>query len=232
MRESFCELLGVPPDAPHLRQALTHPSRANEAAGEQHNPRLEFLGDAVLGLCTSELLFARFPKAEEGLLTRMRAHVVNAEALADWGRSQELQSELLMGRGADAAGLRVTVNVLADAVEALIAAVYLDAGLPAAQRLCAKVVEAGLAGLDAGDPVDPKSALQEAIQARGSLAPSYEVLEQGGPSHDPWFLIGVRVGGEILAQGKGRSKRAAERQAASAALKSLSVPTPNPGEEP
>jgi ribonuclease-3 len=231
MRDSFCELLGLRPDAPHLQQALTHPSRANESPEEPDNQRLEFLGDSVLGLCASELLYARFPKAEEGLLTRMRAHVVNAEALAEWARSHELQGELRMGRGADAAGLRDSVNVLADAVEALIAAVYFDAGFAAAQRLCAKVVDAGLEGLDAGDPVDPKSALQEAVQSRGSMAPIYEVLDQGGPAHEPWFLVGAKVAGEVLAEGKGRSKRLAERQAAAAALKTFSERPPATDQE-
>src|SRR5450432_3016424 len=133
MTDRLAELLGLPADAPHLEEALTHPSFANEQRSTRHNQRLEFLGDSVLGFCVSELLCARFPEADEGTLTRMRAQLVNAEALAAWARKEQLADVLRLGRGAGAAGLRDSTNVLADAVEALIAAVYLDLGLEAAR---------------------------------------------------------------------------------------------------
>ena len=115
-------LASLSPDSAALEQALTHPSLANERRGVAHNQRLEFLGDAVLGLCASEELYRAFPDADEGALTRLRAHLVNAEALAAWGRAVGLTSVLRVGRGAAGGGLRESTNVLADAVEALIAA--------------------------------------------------------------------------------------------------------------
>src|SRR3954462_12894854 len=106
MIEQLAELLGLPGTAPHLEEALTHPSLANEQRNSRHNQRLEFLGDSVLGFCVSELLCLRFPAADEGALTRMRAQLVNAEALAAWARKEEIAPELRLGRGAGSAGLR------------------------------------------------------------------------------------------------------------------------------
>jgi ribonuclease-3 len=175
MHDRLFELLGLSLDAPHLDEALTHPSYANERRSARHNQRLEFLGDAVLGLCVSELLCARFPEADEGALTRMRAHLVNAEALAGWARSVGLAEMLRLGRGAGAAGLRDSTNVLADAVEALIAAAYLDRGIETARNICARVVEAELAVLERTGARDPKSELQERLQAIGGEAPTYDL---------------------------------------------------------
>src|SRR5262245_44993 len=139
--ESIADLVGLELDSPDLLQALTHPSYANERRGELDNQRLEFLGDAVLGLCVSELLCTRFPDADEGLLTRMRAQLVNAEALAAWGRKIDLPEALRLGRGAAGAGLRESTNVLADAVEALLAAAYLNGGLEGARPVARQIVE-------------------------------------------------------------------------------------------
>ncbi len=219
MRETIAELIGLPPDAPHLTQALTHPSYANEQRSASDNQRLEFLGDAVLGFVTSDLLFQRFPQADEGTLTRMRAELVNADALAAWGREVDLSSALLLGRGAEAGGLRDSKNVLADAVEALIAAVFLDGGLEAARGACALVVGGALDQLREGTR-DPKSELQERVQARGGEPPTYRVADSGGPAHDRWFEVAVCVGGQAVAYGRGSSKRSAERAAAQAALDS------------
>jgi len=218
MTERLAELLGLPLDAPHLDEALTHPSFANEQRSTLHNQRLEFLGDSVLGFCVSELLCARFPQADEGALTRMRAHLVNAEALASWARKVDLASALHLGRGASAAGLRESTNVLADAVEALIAAGYLDVGLEAARAACERVVADELEALQRDGTRDPKSELQERLQAIGGEAPTYELIESGGPAHKRWFKVGVRQGERRLAEGSGRSKRAAERAAAAEAL--------------
>jgi ribonuclease-3 len=179
---------------------------------------LEFLGDAVLGFCTSELLFSRFPDADEGELTRLRAALVNTEALALWARRHDVADIVRLGRGADGSNLRRSKNVLADAVEALVAAVYLDHGLDAARQACAAIVEESLASLAQGAARDPKSELQERVQRRGAAAPTYEVLDSGGPAHEKWFEVGVRVEGAVVARGSGRSKRQAERAAAHQAL--------------
>ncbi|MEO7037097.1 MAG: ribonuclease III [Polyangiaceae bacterium] len=219
MTERIAELFGLSADAPHLDEALTHPSLANEQRSKRHNQRLEFLGDSVLGFCVSELLCARFPEADEGALTRMRAQLVNAEALAAWGRKEELAQDLRLGRGAGAAGLRDSTNVLADAVEALIAAVYLDIGLDAARAVCERIVTDELQAMERDGTRDPKSELQERLQGIGGEAPTYELIETGGPAHRRWFKVGVHQGERRLAEGSGRSKRAAERAAATEALK-------------
>ena len=233
MNDRVIELFNLERNAPHLEQALTHPSYANERRGVPDNQRLEFLGDAVLGFCTSELLFERFPDADEGTLTRIRARLVNAEALAEWARRNGLSSALRLGRGAEAGGLRESTNVLADAVEALIAAAFLDAGLDAARRACTQIVEQELEALSASasGARDPKSELQERVQARGVEAPTYHVVDSGGPAHARWFAVSVRVGDRALAEGRGRSKREAERAAAIAALVSYEASPRTPGGE-
>jgi ribonuclease-3 len=199
-------------------EALTHPSFANESHAPD-NQRLEFLGDAVLGLCVSELLSANFPGADEGALTRMRSALVNAEALARWARSVDVGNCIALGRGARASGERDQTNVLADAVEAIVAAVYEGRGLDAARALVREVVREPLAATDLLDGRDPKSELQERLQAQGSAAPTYRVVETRGPPHEPIFVVAVALGDRILGQAEGRSKRLAERAAAAVALR-------------
>jgi ribonuclease-3 len=218
MRAALAELFGIPEDAPHFVQALTHPSFANEQGDGSDNQRLEFLGDAVLEFCCSELLYQRFPQADEGALTRMRARLVNADALGDFARAHALAPALLLGRGADSSGLRESTNVLADAVEALIAATYLDVGLDAARAACSRVVERGLAELAVHGERDAKSELQERVQAQGHPPPTYEVVDSGGPDHERWFEVSARLGDQDLGRGRGRSKRQAEFAAARVAL--------------
>lgn len=215
-RARIAALVGLDDDAPRLEEALTHPSYSNERRDLPDNQRLEFLGDAVLGFCVGELLFMREPTANEGMLTRMRAQLVSAEALCLWAREHELSTALRLGRGAEAAGLGDATNVLADAVEALVAAVFLERGLDAARALCRSI--AGPSLKDLGPDLDPKSELQERLQAQSGLAPSYELVETGGPAHDRWFRVEVRHQGILLGEGRGRSKRAAERAAAAQAL--------------
>lgn len=220
-REHVAGLFQIPLEAPHLEQALTHPSFANEVDGLADNQRLEFLGDAVLELCVSELLTHRFPTANEGELTRMRASLVNADELAAWARSNGLAPALRLGKGALASGLADSTNVLADAVEALVAASYLDGGIETARAVCARIVEPSLGKLEAS--FDPKSELQQKVQATGRTAPKYSVTDRGGPAHDPWFQVEVRVGEIPLGEGRGRSKRLAERAAAQSALDAEAV---------
>ncbi len=232
--------LGIEGDLPHLEEALTHPSFANEQRGQRRvdNQRLEFLGDAVLGLCVTELLMERFPDAREGELSLMRASLVSADALAAWARGVGLGAQLRLGRGADVAGERDQTNVLADAAEALVAAVYLDRGMDSARALSRRVVEAPLGRLASGALTgrDPKSLLQERVQARGAPSPRYRVIEAEGPDHDRVFLVVAEVGDEVIGQGRGRSKKLAEQAAARAALAGLDAaaePTPQePGDPP
>ncbi len=205
-------------------EALTHPSFANESGGARDYERLEFLGDAVLGLCVSELLVASHPEADEGTLSRMRSALVNADALARWARTEDIGTALALGRGAAAAGEQFRTHVLADAVEALVAAVYESGGLEAARALVREVVREPLA--TAGAVLagrDPKSALQELVQAQRSLPPSYRVVGTHGPAHERIFEVEVVLGERVLARAEGPSKRLAERAAASSALEALGV---------
>ncbi|MBS2011535.1 MAG: ribonuclease III [Deltaproteobacteria bacterium] len=205
-------------------EALTHPSFANESSLPD-NQRLEFLGDAVLGLCVSELLGRTRPDADEGTLTRMRSALVNAEALAQWARAEHIGDCLALGKGARAGSEREQTNVLADAVEALVAAIYEARGLEGARKLVEHVIREPMREVERLGTRDPKSLLQEQVQARGRAAPTYRVRGVRGPQHDPTFEVEVLVeeGGDaptVLGVGEGRSKRVAERNAALAALES------------
>lgn len=201
-------------------EALTHPSYSNEA-GIPHNQRLEFLGDAVLGLCVSELLVGSHPNADEGLLSRMRSALVNADALARWARSVGIGEALALGRGARAGGEADQTNVLADAVEALVAAVYLERGLDDARRLVGEVVAEPLASGAGLGLRDPKSTFQERVQGQGQPTPSYRVAAVRGPAQEPIFEVEVLIGDDVVGRGEGRSKRLAERAAATDALSRL-----------
>lgn len=214
---AYIESVVGPGDVPRLEEALTHPSFANESTAPD-NQRLEFLGDAVLGLCVSELLSATYPDADEGVLTRMRSSLVNAEALAQWGRARALGDCIALGRGARAGSERERTNVLADAVEAIVAAVYLSRGPEGARKLVEDVVREPLNEAERLASRDPKSLLQELVQGKGLPAPVYRVRASRGPQHDPVFEVEVVVDGRPLGVGEGRSKRLAERAAAQAAL--------------
>ena len=204
-------------------EALTHPSFANESSAPD-NQRLEFLGDAVLGLCVSELLSRTRPDADEGTLTRMRSALVNAEALAQWARAENLGEALALGKGARAGTEREQTNVLADAVEALVASVYEAHGLEGARKLVEQVVAAPMREAERLGSRDPKSLLQEQVQAKGQPAPTYRVRGMRGPQHDPTFEVEVLVGADVVGVGEGRSKRVAERAAATAALNAAAEP--------
>lgn len=204
-------------EIPRFDEALTHPSFANESSAAD-NQRLEFLGDAVLGLCVSELLARSHPDADEGALTRMRSALVNAEALARWARGEGIGDALALGKGARSGSEREQTNVLADAVEALVASVYEAFGLEGARRLVEHVVRDPMKEATQLGTRDPKSLLQEEVQARGLTAPTYRVRGMRGPQHDPTFEVEVLIGAEVLGVGEGRSKRVAERAAALAAL--------------
>ncbi|MDF2693296.1 MAG: Ribonuclease [Labilithrix sp.] len=214
-------------EIPRFDEALTHPSYANESS-EPDNQRLEFLGDAVLGLCVSELLSRERPEADEGVLTRMRSALVNAEALALWARASNIGEALALGKGARAGTEREQTNVLADAVEALVACVYEARGLDGARKLVEHVVRGPMQEATRLGTRDPKSLLQEQVQARGLPAPTYRVRGMRGPQHDPMFEVEVIVGDAVAGLGEGRSKRVAERAAALAALTCSESSSPEP----
>ena len=205
-----------------LERALTHRSYAYENGGLPTNERLEFLGDAVLGLIVTDALFRRYPDLPEGQLAKLRAAVVQMRALADVARSLRLGSYVRLGRGEEGTGGRDKSSILADTLEALIGAVYHECGLVAAHNLVHRLFDPVIdrsAGLGAG--LDWKTSLQE-LTASGFLGvPEYHV-EESGPDHQKFFRATVRVGGRAYGSGSGRSKKEAEQQAAEAAWKAIS----------
>jgi len=202
-----------------LDRALTHSSHAHEhaAAGAGHNEALEFLGDAVLGFAVADLLHRREPTGAEGVKSKRRAALVSAPSLAQRAQRLGLPAVLRLGRGEEKTGGRKKANLWANAYEAVIAALYLDGGLPAAFAF----VNAEFASeLDRAElpAEDAKSALQELLQARSQPVPDYEVVAEEGPSHRRRFRVECRVGGEAIGIGEGSSKKAAQQEAARAAL--------------
>jgi ribonuclease-3 len=206
-----------------LRLALTHPSVAHEQNHPQpHNQRLEFLGDAVLGLVLSHELYGKFSEADEGQLTKSRAKLVNAAALAAHGRSLGLGAHLVLSRGEETTGGRERASALADAFEALLGAIFLDGGLDAARGFVLREFAADFGGLTLPAGIDnPKGELQELLQSTSPVAPAYQLVSTEGPDHDRNFICAVLHDGAELARGSGKSKKAAESDAAQAALNKL-----------
>ena len=206
-------------DAALLRQAFTHRS-----AGSPHNERLEFLGDALLNLIVAEQLYARWPKADEGAMTRARAELVRESTLAAIARSLDLGARLTLGPGEMKSGGHRRDSILADAVEALIAAIYLDAGFEACRAAVLGLFEPLLAGLPPLHQVgkDPKTRLQEWLQARQLPLPAYTLLSETGDEHDKTFHVACTLSEPPLAaEGEAGSRRAAEQRAAEAVLSKL-----------
>lgn len=206
-----------------LRLALTHPSVAHENnAIVRHNQRLEFLGDSVLELILSTELFAKFPDADEGQLTKSRAKLANANSLSTHGRSLELGKHLILSRGEENTGGRNRSSALADAFEAVLGAIYLDGGFEAARAFVLREFAADLSELELPVGIEnPKGELQELLQAKSPVAPVYELISAEGPDHDRHFVCAVLHDGKELARGSGKSKKAAESDAALAALSKL-----------
>lgn len=200
-----------------LAEALTHTSYASEHAEVGHNERFEFLGDAVLQLAVTEFLFASFPDLPEGQMAKIRAASVSGDELAAVARRLDLGSHLRLGRGEEASGGREKDSILADAMEAVIAAVHLDAGYPVARRVILDLWQERVRGR-AAEPGrrDYKTRLQEWLAA-GQRRPEYEV-HGTGPDHDRVFSAVVRVDGDEWGRGVGRSKKQAEQEAARNAL--------------
>ena len=201
-----------------LREALTHPSAAD--AEHPSYERLEFLGDRVLDLVIAAWLLRRFPDEPEGMIARRHSALVRAEALTRVARSIGLGSHIVLPRGEEGSGLRDRDSVLADALEALIAALWLDGGDDVARRFV-EVHWAPLVAEDTKPPKPAKMALQEWTQARGLGIPGYAEIARTGPDHAPRFTVEVTVTGQSPMQGVGASKRAAEDAAAQALLAAL-----------
>ena len=206
-----------------LRRALSHRSWCAEVGGEPSNERLEFLGDAVLGWVVAEIAYRRHGDLPEGKLTDLRKSVVNAAALASVAESIGLGEWLLLGKGEDAAGGRRKPSILSDALEAVLGAVYIDGGVEPAKALVDRLFSERM-DVAAGrlDVLDDKTMLQELTARLYDTAPVY-VLTESGPDHSKTFTATVLVGGKVLGNGQGRSKKLAEQQAAAEAREALAA---------
>lgn len=203
-----------------LERALTHGSVVKGKVGVHDNERLEFLGDRVLNLVVAEAIMERLPQATEGQLSKLMNQLVNYQVCAVAGRAAGLRDALRVDAGATKVGVRDNDRVLGDACEALIAALYLDAGLPTARGFVLNFWAEALENLDTAAR-DPKTLLQEWAMARGLAVPAYEVLKTEGPAHEPVFTIQVQVAGLQPSTAKAGSKREAEKLAAAMMLNRL-----------
>ncbi|MGD0764705.1 MAG: ribonuclease III [Dehalococcoidia bacterium] len=210
---------------PLLQQALVHRSYLNEMpeSGLESNERLEFLGDAVLGLVVGSKLYDDYPEHSEGQLTELRVALVRRETLARVAKSLSLGDYLFLGRGEESAGGRGRVSNLSAAYEAVVGAVFVDGGMDKARRFIVRSLTSELAALPKGKniPADPKSRLQELLQARFQRAPVYRVVRDEGPDHSKVFTVQVWGGRKALGVGQGKSKQQAEKEAARQALDKL-----------
>jgi ribonuclease III len=214
--------LGVPENAGSIYEtALTHRSFAFESSdGDGHNERLEFLGDAILGAVVTALIYESYPDLSEGEMARLRASVVNTEALADEARSLGLGEHIRVGKGEEASGGRDKSSLLANAFEAVVGAVFVDQGMAAIERYLRPLFEVRLKDSVESGRYDSKTALQEvAVRETGEL-PTYRIASSG-PDHDKRFEASVYLSGELYGSGSGRSKKEAEQNAAREALDRL-----------
>ncbi len=205
-----------------LQGALTHSSYANENKnlGLECNERLEFLGDSILGFVVAEALFRRFPNRPEGEMTRMRADMVCETALARAANTVGLGQELLLGRGEDQGGGRNRASILADAMESVIAAAYLDGGMEAAKGIIDRLILCSIPEQHLQN-ADYKTALQELVQRKAGQVLSYHLVGESGPDHDKRFTVQVHLNGESVGTGEGSSKKRAEQAAAHSAMQTL-----------
>lgn len=212
-------------EADLLQLALTHPSVAHEQEKNiQHNQRLEFLGDAVLGLVLTAELYETFPAFGEGPLTKARAEMVNRNTLARQAQRLGLGECLILSRGEEASGGRTRASALADAYEAVLGAIYLDGGFEAARKFVLRCFSDAFGELDSIPSLqNPKGELQEILQADSNEAPQYHLASVSGPDHDRMFECVVTHRGVELGRGKGKSKKAAEAEAALSALMTLRI---------
>lgn len=210
-----------------LSRALTHKSRVHEHVGSpgvkaSDNEQMEFLGDAILGFVVSDALVSRHPALPEGHLSKLKAHVVSAQYLSEAARALRLGDYLILGKGEELSGGRGKKALLANALEAVIAALYLDGGIDVARRFVLTHVVTHLEPVDEGTGmVDFKSALQEAAQAHKLPAPRYYTTDERGPEHAKTFTVEVRIGKEHVCSGEGLSKKAAGQDAAQRMLRRI-----------
>lgn len=205
-----------------LRRALTHKSYSHEAKDldVRHNETFEFLGDSVLGFVIGDLLFRQFPEMDEGALSKMKAFLVSAPSLAKKARQFGMGEVILLGVGEEKTGGRKKDSLLANLFEAVIAAIYLDAGIDGARMLIERSFLADIQSIDEQDLLfhDYKTALQELAQGKGLSLPDYNVVAEVGPDHDKTFVVEVKIG-SLAARGEGSSKKEAQQQAARHALR-------------
>ncbi len=201
-----------------ISTALVHPSYAQEKSTVSNNQRLEFLGDAVLDFIVAEYLYVNYSDKPEGDLTQIRAKVVCEKALVDIGTQIEIGKYLMLGRGEDKSGGRKRKSILADTVEAVIGAIYLDQGLASARRFVLRYLQPIIDQTSRGNYQDYKSRLQEYVQARSRNNVSYRLISDSGPAHAKYFVAGVYFKDQLLASGQGKSKKEAEQNAAAQAL--------------
>ncbi len=207
-----------------LLNACVHSSFVNEHhdEGVENNERLEFLGDAVLELVTTEYLFAKFPENEEGVLTSLRAALVKGPHLADVALALGIGPFLLLSHGEEKSAGREKKYILANTMEAIIGALYLDQGFDAAKHFVNRVILTNLEAIIAqGAHVDPKSKLQEIAQQKMDITPTYTVISEEGPDHSKVFTVGAYIGNNMVGQGAGSSKQKGQQSAAADALAKL-----------
>lgn len=220
MRELVTRL-GVEVSEKLLTQAITHRSYSYENGGIPTNERLEFLGDSVLGIIVTDELYKKNPEAEEGQLAKLRAAVVNAKALADVARTLGLGDFLLLGKGEEATGGRDKSSILADALEAIIGAIYVEHGINKSAEVILQLFAPIIAAsAELGEALDWKTSLAELVNTK-SLGTIEYVIEQFGPDHDKRFVAKVKIGQSFFGHGEGRSKKEAEQKAAAVAFQEI-----------
>jgi ribonuclease-3 len=204
-----------------LTRAITHKSYSHEARHDnvRHNETFEFLGDSVLGFVIGDLLFRNFPELDEGALSKMKAYLVSATSLAEKARRYGMGDVLMLGVGEEKTGGRKKDSLLANLLEAIIAAIYLDGGIDPARKLIEQSFADDIRNINREDLLfhDYKTALQEMAQGKGLPLPEYNVVGEVGPDHDKTFIVEVRVG-SLAARGEGSSKKEAQQEAAKHAL--------------
>jgi ribonuclease-3 len=206
-----------------LELALTHRSAAHELRTTGHNEPLEFLGDAVLNFLVADRIVRRRSDLDEGAMTRLRASMVNTHRLAKEAVRMDLGRAVRLGKGEERSGGREKLSILADTTEALIGAIYLDGGIRPVRSLILRLFgpEIDHAGTRPAGNWDPKTRLQELVQARGIVLPEYRLVSESGPDHSRQFEVEVLVDGQVIGRGAGSAKKRAEQAAASEALKAL-----------
>ena len=206
----------------YILEALTHSSYSNENKDYDFNERLEFLGDSVLSIVVSEYLFKKETNLPEGELTKLRANIVCEESLSDAANEINLGEHILLGKGEEATGGRQRISILADAFEAVIAAIYLDGGLESARKFILSYMENIICDSRKGKIFrDYKTHLQEVLQGKGENNIWYKLMEEKGPDHNKRFVMQVGINEKVLGVGEGKSKKEAEQLAAKVALKDI-----------